>query len=288
MNKDYREKRGGDIESEELWRNRISKILKSVTIKRLLKSVTALQGPLFKVNHYCIEIDITYKCNLKCLNCNRSCRQAPSDESMSLEQIGKFVDESIRRRKKWGRIRIVGGEPTLCPHFFDIMEQILLYKKDFSPATRIYLVTNGVGKVVNDVLSQIPRRIEIINTAKKSPVNKFYPFNVAPIDDAMYKGVDYSNACWIPYACGIGLTSYGYYPCAVGGAIDRIFGFDIGRKRIPATNDLMINELRVLCSYCGIFKSSIKDEKITKQMMSSTWKKAYQKYKTDKPSLSLY
>jgi hypothetical protein len=262
---------------KEIWR-----------LRRIQKPVTLKEGRLFSVNHCRIEIDITYKCNLKCINCDRSCRQAPSHEAMSLEQIRKFIDESIRGRRKWERIRILGGEPTLHPEFLPITELLLLYRKNFSPDTVIQVATNGRGATVNNALSRVSKEIVIINTCKKSPVNKFSPINVAPKDCIMYKDVDYSNGCFIPSLCGIGLTRYGYYPCAAGGAIDRVFGFDIGKKNLPVVNQPMINELKILCGYCGHFKSNIKYERITKEMMSTSWKIAYRKYKKRKPALSLY
>jgi hypothetical protein len=47
---------------------------------RILRPVTKLIGPQYNPNHYKIEIDITYKCNLSCYQCNRSSSQAPSSE----------------------------------------------------------------------------------------------------------------------------------------------------------------------------------------------------------------
>lgn len=257
-------------------------------LRRIQKPTTTKQGRLFNTNSYRIEIDITYKCNLKCLNCDRSCRQAPSDERMTLRQIKKFIDESVKQGRKWEKIRILGGEPTLHPEILSITGQLLSYKKNFSPDTIIQVVTNGFGARVNNTLSRISREIAISNTIKKSQVNKFSPFNIAPKDSIMYEDVDYSNGCFIPAICGIGLTRYGYYPCAVGGAIDRIFGFDIGKKSLPAVNYKMINELRILCRYCGHFKNNVKYEPITDEVMSASWKGAYRKYKAKKPILSLY
>jgi molybdenum cofactor biosynthesis enzyme MoaA len=42
-----------------------------------------------------IEIEITSFCNLACYNCNRSVRQAPTNECMSLSQVERFVSESL-------------------------------------------------------------------------------------------------------------------------------------------------------------------------------------------------
>jgi MoaA/NifB/PqqE/SkfB family radical SAM enzyme len=70
----------------------------SECIKRFVRSqkiVTAIKGPQYKRSNEKIEIDITYKCNLRCANCNRSSAQAPSEERMTVAQIEKFVKESV-------------------------------------------------------------------------------------------------------------------------------------------------------------------------------------------------
>jgi len=254
---------------------------------RMQKSVTKIFKPLYRTNHYRIEIDITYNCNLKCLNCDRSCKQAESEERMSVEQLKKFIKESIEQKRKWEKIRITGGEPTLHPQILDIIQLLLSYKKNFSPETRIQLVTNGFGLKVKNVLRIIPSEIEIENTYKVSKFQYFDAFNIAPIDFLRYKYVDYLNACPVTQVCGIGLTRYGYYPCAVGGGIDRILGFDIGSKEMPFPKDLMIGEKRILCRYCGHYIFSLRNRFI-KEEISSTWKRAYENYKIKKPVLSLY
>ena len=43
-----------------------------------------------------IEIEITTDYNLKCFNCDRSCRPALSEEYMTVEQIKLFLEESFR------------------------------------------------------------------------------------------------------------------------------------------------------------------------------------------------
>jgi len=261
-------------------------ITKYLRLVRIQKFTTKILGPLFTPDLGRIEIDITYNCNLKCCNCNRSCTQATSDEQMSLEQVKRFIEESMKQNRKWKQIRVVGGEPTLHPQIFEIIKSLLSYVKSFSPSTSIVLVTNGFGQFVNKVLHNIPSEISIDNSHKKSPIQEeFVSFNVAPIDLAIYKYADYVNGCLIPQLCGIGLTRHGYYPCAVSGGIDRIFGFDVGRKKIPAPDDEMRDLLKIFCKYCGHFKGY---EKVKDQSLSPAWEKAYKDYHKNRPSLSAY
>jgi hypothetical protein len=197
------------------------------------KFVTVLTGPFYERSRYQIEIDITYACNLKCFNCNRSCGLAPSDDRLSLEQIPKFLRESTAKGIHWESIRILGGEPTLHPEFLQIIDELIAFKDSQCPAVVIEIVTNGFGKKVNDVIKKLSSKVVVDNTAKKSIEQEFIRFNLAPKDFVRYRFADYSSGCWVPQDCGIGLSPYGYYPCTVAAAIDRVLGFDI-RKKITA------------------------------------------------------
>src|SRR5690349_14303530 len=68
---------------------------------RVQKPVSALFGPMYHRSRNLIELDITYECNLKCFSCNRSCGIAPSSDHLSLEQIRRFISESIAMNVRW-------------------------------------------------------------------------------------------------------------------------------------------------------------------------------------------
>jgi hypothetical protein len=68
---------------------------------RIARWITRLLGPQYRRSRDLIEIDITYACNLHCLNCNRSVTQAPEALHMPLERVASFVEESISRGKRW-------------------------------------------------------------------------------------------------------------------------------------------------------------------------------------------
>lgn len=240
---------------------------------RTSKFLTKILGFQYKKSKDSIEIDITYKCNLSCQNCNRSCSQVPTEESMTISQIQKFLSESIEKNIKWKKISLVGGEPLVHPDIFQIINLILDYKNHFSRKTKIYLVTNGI---LEEKLKNIPKDIIIINSNKKTVINKFVSFNTAPCDLNEYKNKDFRNGCKILKDCGIGLNMYGYYPCAVSGGIDRIFKMNKGRLNIPEKNDLMLDELNIFCRLCGHFK---KHDNVLNPEMSKTWERAYKNFK---------
>jgi hypothetical protein len=241
-----------------------------------------------------IEIEITTSCNLYCINCDRSCFQAPSNESMSLEQIEKFISESIELNWTWECIRLIGGEPTLHPQLFDILDIVQKYKQ-LNPNCEIEVVSNGYGSNVNEVLSKLPNWVYVRKSSKTFRINKFYTVNIAPIDLKEYKDVDFTTGCWITKACGLGLSRYGYYPCGCGASCDRVFGFDIGLKSLSLlTEEALQNQLKHLCKYCGHYKtnnpinSRFKYFRVTKTKTSITWEKAFEKYQKSKPILSIY
>lgn len=240
---------------------------------------TRLLGPRYRRSRRFIEIDITYVCNLRCEQCNRSCAQSPAADHMSVRQIGRFLEESRANGVRWERIRILGGEPTLHPQFPEIVDMILRHCREHSPDTAIEVVSNGFGSKVTGLLAQVPAGVHVVNTCK-SPGRQaeFDSFNVAPVDLPEYANVDFSNGCYIPEFCGMGLTPYGYYPCAVAGGIDRVFGFDAGRKTLPSPDDDMLEELHRFCRLCGHFK--VPDTSAPQPACSPVWQRAYLRART--------
>lgn len=240
-----------------------------------------------RLNHNVIALDITYDCNLKCFNCDRSCRQAPSTETMSLGQIEKFIKETVDRKRRWREIKIEGGEPTLHPEFFEIITLLRVFRASHSPGTKISLSTNGYGQEVRSLLALVPDDILVYNSGKDSPIREeFEPFNMAPTDMNDYHDNDFTRACDIPSFFGIGLNRYGYYPCTASPGIDRVFGFDLGAKRLPDKGDAMAEQLQVFCRLCGHFIPFRRAG--GKELISPTWVGAYADYATQRPRLTLY
>jgi hypothetical protein len=109
---------------------------------------------------------------------------------------------------------------------------------------------------------------------------------VAPIDLDEYRNSDFTRACDIPFYFGIGLSPYGYYPCTVSAGIDRVFGMDLGRKRLPLLGDSMAEQLEAFCRLCGHFIPFNLARR--EEVISLTWASAYAKYRTQSPRLKLY
>ena len=239
-----------------------------------------------------IEIDITYECNLKCINCNRSSTQAPIQFGMQLSQIIDFVNESITLHKKWELINILGGEPTLHSNFQEIVLLILeAYIIPFSPSTILQITSNGFGEHVNEQLNSIPKHPNIIidyaSFKEERIVPYFSPFNDAPIDAAEQHS-EYHKGCWVTSYCGIGLNQLGYYPCGVAGGIDRVFELQLGIPHLKDVDASISELLTPFCQLCGNFTDYEKNKgnfiprsekaAVTTAKISETWRKQYKKY----------
>lgn len=247
------------------------------------KKMSGRGRPFYNLNHGEIEIDVTYRCNLNCPNCSRSCGVASSKEDISISQIKKFIEESRQNQRIWTEIRLIGGEPTLHPDILGIIDILLKYKSD-CPQVRISISTNGYGKAVKSILKRLPDGILIKNTNKTSPIQQFIPMNNAPVDSGIHH--NYSYGCLMT-SCGLGLNAYGYYHCSLAGGIDRIFGYDLGRKKLPDMNDSMLKEKSVFCRVCGFFNYEA-EKSFGKQITSRIWQKALSRYERVNKRLSLY
>lgn len=235
-----------------------------------------------------VEIEITTRCTLSCFNCDRSIRHAPEAESMSLFQIDKFINESLKENWRWEQITLLGGEPLLHPKIFDVLDMFKRYL-NHNKGCSLKIITNGYGNYVKEIITKLPSWVDLRNTSKTSDVNEFDSYNIAPADLAIYSNADFSKGCHITERCGLGLTRYGYYPCGAGAAVDRIFGFNIGIKDLPSLTSLKLSEqMEVLCRYCGHYKRNLKAETITEEIMSQCWKTAYEQYRGKRPKLDSY
>ncbi len=260
-------------------------------------------GPPYRASQKRILIDITFACDLGCVDCNRSANpaQAPSAEHMTPEQIRRFVAESLGQRRRWEGIQIEGGEPTLHPQFEEIIGILDEYRHKHLPSAWIQVNTNGYSDSGRRALSRLPAGIDVYSSEKKGPLQGSHcAFNVAPVDLDEYAEVDYSQGCFQPAQFGLGLNRYGYYPHPACGGIDRVFGFDIGRKTLPPVQDDLRDQFARLCRFCGCFRvfsrrvrpefdlDPTPEETALRGHMSASWREAYRRCRDAPPSLALY
>ena len=94
--------------------------------------------------HSCLTLlEITERCNLKCPIC--FAESSPNKGTFrSLEQIKFMLDSIVANEKEPDIIQISGGEPTIHPQFFEILDMVKA-----SPTKHIMVNTNGL-KIATD------------------------------------------------------------------------------------------------------------------------------------------
>ena len=244
-----------------------------------------------KTNLRQLFIGITNFCNLKCTTCNRFIDSAPSDDMMSLEQITRFVDESIALNWPWNDISVYGGEPTIHPDYLAILDEILRLKQHV-PGMRIKIVTNGKGRRVNAAIAKTPKQFGVHrstadkdtaqNIGGKSVIPEFGNVLQAPCD--RIKGT--ITDCQIHATCGLELTPYGFLPCPCGGA--RVLGLDVFFKRLSdVTMEECKKRLEAICGICG---RNLNYEIKCKETIEASpfWERALAEYAKSPPKLERY
>jgi len=265
-------------------------LLKTKSGCNLYNALKRLMFPVYKryYSNNNLGIFLTTSCNLSCLNCQTSARQAPANDFMSVGQMKGVVNEAINLKYYWNRIYLTGGEPTLHPHLFEILDIVKIYK-DFNPGCVIILETNGVGNKAQAVLNKLPDWVLVYNSNKIEGKNTygFSTYNVAPKDTLEYKFSDFSKGCKrLVSSYGLCASMYGYYPCSPCMNVDRVFAFDVGIKKLSLVNEKALREqMRILCSCCGWFKER-HIEKVLIDVISESWEKAFAEYRKQKPKLS--
>ena len=87
-------------------------------------------------------------CNLKCKHCYQEKHKPIQLPLNDLKKIIKQYKELLKKEKTYGHINLTGGEPLMCPFFWDILE---IFKKDsdkysFSILTNGTLITDDIAK----------------------------------------------------------------------------------------------------------------------------------------------
>jgi hypothetical protein len=236
-----------------------------------------------------LELDITYACGFGCNNCNRMTVLAPGtrDTNVTVAQIHKLIGESIELEWPWRTWGLIGGEPTVHPQFWEILETVVEYRRTHNPSLLIRVTTHGATARARDIVTNVAEAfpfVRIRNTAKTTiEQNDFVAINVAPRDSAVD---DAYSGCWIPAHCGIGFNYAGFYCCAIAGAIDRICGEKLAITNLrQVTPEALVAQYAPFCSMCGHYRPirAESDHKI-----SPSWKAAFAEYDKHRPELGRY
>jgi hypothetical protein len=167
-----------------------------------------------------IEIQVMLACNWDCPACDQF-SQFPQitwvkKGTMTVAQIEYFAQEMRTTNSYFGRVRLVGGEPSLhpkLPAIVDLLNQLVAE----GHVGQLEIVTNGSH----------PEKIQAargaaalrVRTSGNSEKEKHHTANLLHTPVSLgYEG----KACSAPWHCGISLNTYGYFPCSSGAGIARV------------------------------------------------------------------
>ncbi len=239
----------------------------------------------FSLNN--LSLCITTCCQMKCSNCHQLCDVAQNfADNMTIMQIQLFLSETISLGKKWERIRITGGEPTLHPRVLDIADMLFGYQKKHNPEVELGFTTNNIGKLAVKVLEKLPKEFKVTNTNKN--LDSTYKFVVtlnSDIRDSIKSAKVGCDRILLHKNCSRFLSAYGFYACPIALAFDRVLGKDLGIKSLcDLTRPNLIKTLQELCGSCG-YKKMKKSRHI---LISKDWQERIDRYNISRPLLTLY
>lgn len=202
-----------------------------------------------------VELHITYRCNLSCINCNR---MSQIDNEHTPDMSVADVKEFFRQCKELNfdpDILIIGGEPTMHPDFLEILR----LSREFKGRDGLVQVwTNGRDR---DMVTHIREKYNASVPEETFKAKSRIDF---PWDDYYISPADYGierQKCWQHGSeiCGISVDSGGYMPCAVGGMLDGVLKLGLRTKRLA---DLFDNEknaaiTKEMCRHCGACYSKL-------------------------------
>lgn len=167
-----------------------------------------------------LELQVILACNWRCIACDQGSQFSSFDfvkrGTMTVEQIAHFCGEMIQHNAYLGRIRVMGGEPTVHPQLRPILE---LLREQLVPhhVGRIEIISNGsrIEKVKE------LRSAGLIDKARISGEGQKQGAHIANLVHTPaslgYRG----RVCNSPWHCGISLNQFGYFPCSSGAGIAR-------------------------------------------------------------------
>ncbi len=237
-----------------------------------------------------VEIEICSHCDCACWGCDRLVDVCPTTP-MTVEQVRRFVAESLEMDWGWERIHVLGGEPTLHREFREVIESLLVYKKQY-PDVLLRVISNGHGKLSThrDWLAGVGVQVSVETKKQGYTPDWFANTRLAPVDeDSSYNPVP-PCAIFGVKGCGLGLTKHGFFLCGAGASIARVIGADIGVMQLKdVTYAAMLKQAEGLCHLCGHWtgpKRPFRKTNDTGQVNSPYWGKVLTNWCP--PAMSLY
>jgi hypothetical protein len=167
-----------------------------------------------------LEVQLLLACNWSCQACDQFSQFSRwswiKRGTMTLEQIDHFCQEMVEANAYFGRIRLVGGEPTLHPKFADIVAMLHSRLVVTGHIGLLEVITNGTGAAK---LEPVKHLIHKVRTSGESAKQAAHTANLVATPASLgYKG----KRCGQPEHCGWSLSYYGFAPCSSAAGIMRL------------------------------------------------------------------
>lgn len=164
-----------------------------------------------------LEIQINLTCNWRCISCD-SFSQHPfpftKRGTMTMPQISRFCEEMIAANAYFGRVRILGGEPTINKNFKQFVEY-LRWSLVPSYVGRLEVITNGTHP---EIIAEAKPYIDRVRVSDAADKEKHHTATLIHSPESLgYAG----KICSSPWHCGISLNYWGYFPCSSGAGLSR-------------------------------------------------------------------
>ncbi len=131
-------------------------------VKQMIKKVEELQlsAPIE------IEVDLTSKCNFRCIHCYN--KSGEDTKELPLKIVKSIIDQAADMGVFL--ITVMGGEPLLYPHFFEVIDYITYRGLLWDTSTNASLITLKTAKELSKRTSSIQVSL---NAVKETTFLKF-------------------------------------------------------------------------------------------------------------------
>lgn len=196
-----------------------------------------------------LELQIILACNWSCCACDSFSQfhgvSFNKKGMMTLAQVHHFIDEMKSHNAFIGRVRVLGGEPSMHGQFAEIVRLLHSELVLSGHLFQVEVITNGSNPDKTGEVSDVAR----IRVSDEKDKLRHHTANMAATPLSLgYQG----SVCRAPFHCGISLTKWGYFPCSSGGGISRMRDWTHWQRLELPINGVMATwpDLADLCGHC--------------------------------------
>lgn len=189
-----------------------------------------------------VELNVTYRCNLKCRWCNRLKDEVDiPDSDMTPEQAERWCQRLATSPFRGKRVKVSGGEPRCNPQLRQILDVLVSHQPE---------VIGDVGVCSNATRSEsMPVLPKDIGWRRSPPAKKLasgsmhIPPLMSPKDLLLQSRIPYEKCSTIKH-CGAACDAWGFTACALLPMIGRALGVN------PYSAEPTRTPIPELCDHC--------------------------------------